>query len=383
MKIKLKEKTEHIELIKAMGSRDNEASRDAMRVFASLVGPLAKKVLDETNVIDGFYDTLSVGEYEPRTIPLDDYHNISEADYVRVSFSSRPGDLAYNQLTGADDVAFSTAFISSAIAFYKKYLKAGRISHAENGIRKLINEVRFKMKRQGIQPILDSLANSTTNGGKHLIRSNTAGQLGLDDFNRLQTMAARVLSSGLGDTPAGLENSTRAIDTLVMSPEMVEEIRAIAYQPMNTRAGTETTSGATAVSAPESVREAVYAAGGLPSIYGTEIIQLNEMGLGQDFNTIFDTLAGNTEFPNIGEKFDSAATSVFTGGSEQFVLGISRQIDVNGLLKVEIADGETGANFNVSPDDQFVAREGKTGMFGEAEVGYLAVEPRNLFGLIV
>jgi len=382
MKIKLKEKTEHIELVKAMGSRDNETSREAMRVFARLVGPLAKKVLDETNAIDGFYDTLSVGEYEPRTIPLDDYHNIADADYVRVSFSSRPGDLAYNQLTGADDVAFSTAFISSAIAYYKKYLKAGRINHAENGIRKMINEVRFKMKRQGIQPILDSLANSTTNGGKHLIRSNTAGQLGLDDFNRLQTMAARILSSGLGDTPAGLDNSTRAIDTLVMSPEMVEEIRAIAYQPMNTR-GVPDSNESTAVGAPESVREAVYAAGGIPSIYGTEIIQLNEMGLGQDFNTIFDTLAGSALFPDAGEKFDSSSTTEFAGLTEEFVLGISRKVDVNGLLKVEIADGETCSNFNVSPDDQFVAREGKTGMFGEAEVGYLAVEPRNLFGLIV
>jgi hypothetical protein len=382
MKIKLKEKPEHIELIKAMGSRDNEASREAMRVFARLVGPLAKKVLDETNVIDSFYDTLSVGEYEPRTIPLDDYHNISDADYVRVSFSSRPGDLAYNQLTGADDVAFSTAFISSAIAFYKKYLKAGRISHAENGIRKLINEVRFKMKRQGIQPILDALANSTTNGGKHLIRSNTAGQLGLDDFNRLQTMAARILTSGLGDTPSGIDNSTRAIDTLIMSPEMVEEIRAIAYQPMNTR-GVPDSNESTAVAAPDSVRESVYASGGIPSIYGTEIIQLNEMGIGQDFNTIFDTLAGSVEYPDAGEKFDSATATGFAGATEEFVLGLSRKVDVNGLLKVEIEDGETGANFNVSPDDQFVAREGKTGMWGEAEVGYLAVEPRNLFGLIV
>ena len=384
MKIKLKEKTEHIELVKAMGSRDNEASREAMRVFANLVGPLAKKVLDETNAIDGFYDTLSVGEYEPRTIPLDDYHNISNADYVRVSFSSRPGDLAYNQLTGADDVAFSTAFISSAIAYYKKYLKAGRINHAENGIRKMINEVRFKMKRQGIQPILDSLANTTTNGGKHLIRANTPNQLGLDDFNRLQTMAARIISSGLGDTPAGIDNSTRAVDTLVMSPEMVEEIRAIAYQPMNTRAAVGTADkDSTGIAAPEGVRESVYAAGGIPSIYGTEIIQLNEMGIGQDFNTIFDTLAGSTEYPDAGEAFDSSSTTAFAGSTDEFVLGISRQIDVNGLLKVEIADGETGANFNVSPDDQFVAREGKTGMFGEAEVGYLAVEPRNLFGLIV
>jgi hypothetical protein len=382
MKIKLKEKPEHIELIKAMGSIDADTSKEAMKVFARLVGPLAKKVIDETNIIDGLYDTLAVGEFEPRTIPLDDFHNIDEADHVRVSYAGRPGDLAYSQVTGADDIAFSTFVIGAAIAMYKKYLKAGRISHAENAIRKLVNEVRFKMKRQGIQPILDGLANNTTNGGRHLIRSNTANQLGLDDFNRLQTMAARILTSGLGDTPA-TGNTARIIDTLIMSPELVEEIRSFAYEPMNTRSGAVTTSGATSLAAPESVRESVYSAGGVPTIYGTDIIQLNEMGIGQDFNTIFDTLAGSVAYPDAGEAFDSSSTTVFDGANEEFVLGLARAVDVNGLLKVEITDAETGSEFNTVPDDQFVTREGKVGFFGSAECGYMNIEARNLFGIIV
>jgi hypothetical protein len=383
MKIKLKsEKPEHVELIKAMGANDGDSAREAMKIFAALVGPLAKQVIDESDVISGLYDTLSVGEFEPRTIPLADYHNIDDPDYVRVSMSSRPGDLAYNQMTGADDIAFSTAYISAAIAFYKKYLKAGRIAHAEAGIRKLINEVRYKVKRQAIQPILDSLANSETNDRRHIIRSNTANQLGLADFNRLQTMAARILTSGLGDTPAGLDNATRAIDLLIMSPEMIEEIRAMAYEPMNTR-GVPDTAESTALAAPESVRESVYNSGGIPSIYGTEIVQLNEMGLNQDFNTIFDALAGSVEYPDAGEASGSSNTTAFNGTNEEFILGVSRKVDVNGLLKVEINDSETGSAFNVMPDDQFRARDGKTGMWGQAEMGFMSVEPRNLFGLIV
>lgn len=384
MKIRLKEKPEHVELIKAMGANDGDSAREAMKIFAALVGPLAKQVIDESDVISGLYDTLSVGEFEPRTIPLADYHNIDDPDYVRVSMSSRPGDLAYNQMTGADDVAFSTAYISAAIAFYKKYLKAGRIAHAEAGIRKLINEVRYKVKRQAIQPILDSLSNSVTNGYSHVIRSNTANQLGLDDFNKLQTAAARILTSGLGDTPAGLDNSTRAIDTLILSPEMIEEIRAIAYQPMNTR-GVPDTAESTALAAPDSVRESVYASGGIPSIYGTEIIQLNEMGVGQDFSVIFNALAdGNSvTFPDSGERANTSSKTAFNVANEEFILGVSRKMDVNGLLKVEINDSETNSSFNVMPDDQFRARDGKTGMWGQAEMGFMSVEPRNLFGLIV
>jgi len=380
MKIKLKEKPEHIELVKAMGSIDADVSKEALKVFARLVGPLAKKVIDETDPITGLYDRLSVGEYEPRTIPLDDYHNIEDADYVRVSYAGRPGDLGYNQVVGSDDVAFSTFVIGSAIAMMKKYLKAGRIAHAEAGIRKLINEVRFKMKRQAIQPILDGLANAETNGRKHLIRSNTANQLGLDDFNRLQVMASRILTSGLGDTPDGL-NKSGIIDTMFMSPEMVGEIRSISYQPMNTR-GVPDTAESTALAAPESIRESVYANGGIPSLYGVDIIQLNEMGVGQDFSTIFDALAGSVAYPDAGEESGSSSTTAFNGATEEFILGVSRQAPVNGLLQIEIEDAETGSAFNVQPDE-FHVREGKVGFFGSSESGYINVENRGLFGLIV
>jgi hypothetical protein len=385
MKIKLKEKPEQIALIKAMGSSDEETSQKAMKVFANLVGPLAKKVLDETNIVDSLYDTISVGEFEPRTIPLDDFYNIDKPDYVRVTFSSQPGDLAYSQLTGADDIPFTTFTLTSAIAMYRKYLKAGRIQHAENGIRKMLNEVRFKMKRQGIQPILDSVANAQTNGKFHVTRSTAANQFTLADFNRLETLAARIITSALGGTPNN--SGARGITDLLMSPEMVEQIRAIAYEPMNTRAGVTTNGtggGADGVAtsvipAPESVRESVYAAAGIPNIYGTNIIQMIEMGVGQDFNTIFGGFAGGNNYPDAA----GTGTRTFDGANDEFILGINRSVDVNGLIKVEISDSESGATFNALPDNQFVAREGKVGFYGSVEAGYLAVEPRNLFAMIV
>lgn len=383
MKIKFKkDKPEQLELIKAMGSRDPDISREAVKIFAGLVGPLAKKVLNETNAIDSLYDTLTVGEYEPRTIPLDDFHNIDSADHVRVSMSSRPGDLASSLVTGADDIPFTTYIIDAAVSMYKQYLKAGRVSHAENSVRKMINEVRRKQKVQGIQPILDSLANSTTNGYKHVLRSNTANQLTIDDFNRILTLGARILSSGMGDTP-DFDNSGPIVDTFMVSPEIMAEIRSFAYQPMNTRSGATATSGATSIAAPDNFRESLFNSAGLPSIYGASFIQMNEMGDGQLFNTFFDTLAGSVEYPDAGEDGDSASTTVFTGASEQLVLGISRKIGVNGLIKVEIEDSETGSTFNAAPDTSFLDREGKVGYYGQSQNGYLSVEPRGLFGLIV
>jgi hypothetical protein len=379
MKIKLKEKPEQIALIKAMGSSDEETSAKAMKVFASLVGPLARKVLDETNIIDSLYDTISVGEFEPRTIPLDDFYNIDKPDYVRVTFSSQPGDLAYSQLTGADDIPFTTFVVTSAIAMYRKYLKAGRIQHAENGIRKMINEVRFKMKRQGIQPILDSVANVQTNGKYHVTRSHQAGRFVLADLNRLETLASRIVTSALGGSANAA--GARGITDLLLSPEIVEDIRAIAYNPMNTVAadGGAPANTEDGIAAPESLRNEVYGAAGIPSLYGCNIIQMVEMGVGQDFNTIFDAFAGSNAYvDNAG-----TGTAVFNGATEQIVLGINRSVDVNGLVKIEISDSESGSTFNALPDNQFVAREGKVGFYGSAEAGYLSVEPRNLFAIVV
>jgi hypothetical protein len=379
MKIKLKEKPEQIALIKAMGSSDEETSAKAMKVFANLVGPLARKVLDETNIIDSLYDTISVGEFEPRTIPLDDFYNVDKPDYVRVTFSSQPGDLAYSQLTGADDIPFTTFVVTSAIAMYRKYLKAGRIQHAENGIRKMINEVRFKMKRQGIQPILDSVANVQTNGQYHVTRSHQAGRFVLADLNRLETLASRIVTSALGGTANA--SGARGITDLLVSPEIVEDIRAIAYNPMNTVAadGGAPANTEDGIAAPESLRNEVYGAAGIPSLYGTNIIQMVEMGVGQDFNTIFDAFAGSNAYPNNA----GTGTATFNGATEQIVLGINRSVDVNGLIKVEISDSESGSTFNALPDNQFVAREGKVGFYGQVEAGYLSVEPRNLFAIAV
>jgi hypothetical protein len=379
MKIKLKEKPEQIALIKAMGSSDEETSAKAMKVFANLVGPLARKVLDETNIIDSLYDTISVGEFEPRTIPLDDFYNVDKPDYVRVTFSSQPGDLAYSQLTGADDIPFTTFVVTAAIAMYRKYLKAGRIQHAENGIRKMINEVRFKMKRQGIQPILDSVANVQTNGQYHVTRSHQAGRFVLADLNRLETLASRIVTSALGGTPNA--SGARGITDMLVSPEIVEDIRAIAYNPMNTVAadGGAPANTEDGIAAPESLRNEVYGAAGIPTLYGCNIIQMVEMGVGQDFNTIFDAFAGNNAYvDNAG-----TGTAVFNGATEQIVLGINRSVDVNGLVKVEINDSESGSTFNALPDNQFVAREGKVGFYGTTEAGYLSVEPRNLFAIAI
>ncbi len=43
MKLKLKDTEEQVELIRAMGSRDNQVSAEASQAFAAFIGPVVKK----------------------------------------------------------------------------------------------------------------------------------------------------------------------------------------------------------------------------------------------------------------------------------------------------------------------------------------------------
>ena len=247
--------------------------------------------------------------------------------------------------TGADDIAVATFTILHAVGMYKKYLRAGRIAHAEKAIKKLMNEFVNKEKVQAIQPILDAIASSQTGGQFHVIRSTTANQVTLNDFNRLMTKVARVIKSGTGSTP--VEGTPRRITDMIGSPEFVEQIRSIAYQPVNTRtvdgtAGTPAGSS-TAMPAHERLRESIYDASGIPSIYGVGIVELTEMGVGQDFNTIFDTFAGSNAY----EGYAGSSTAQFDGAAEELVVCVNRGLD--NLIKVKIADGETGDTFEARP----------------------------------
>lgn len=380
MNIKLKnDKPETSALLKAIGSHDFDTSKDAMKIFAKLVGEVAQTVLDETNIIDSFYDNMTVNEFDQKSIHLSDFHDIDDPDYVRVTYSTKPGDLSTSMMVGADDFPIQFFNIQSAISMAKKYLRAGQINHAEAAISKMLNEVIFKMKTQGVQPILQSIAQAQTNSKYHVIRTDVAGKLGLNDFNRLKTLASRIVTSGLGGTPQGTRNFT----DLVCSPEVVAEIRAIAYQPMNTR-GVPDSAESTAIAAPESLREEVYRSAGIASIYGTNIIELQEMGIGQLYNTFFDEYAGSITYANAGEATDSSNRTAFDGDTEELIIGLNRSTGIkNGLIKAGIADSETSQVFNVRPDTQFMDREDKTGFFGTAEVSYTSVEPRNLFAILM
>ena len=186
-------------------------------------------------------------------------------------------------------------------------------------------------------------ASTTPQGGsalKHYIAAGTAGQFKLDDLNKLMTRVKRINESWAGGTPA--DPYSTGLTDLYVSPEIKEKIRAFAYNPLNTvggvrTAGSSSTSTESAIALPDGMREEI------------------------------------SETTTLGTAFDPS--------TYQILVGVDNT--KGALIRAVATTAETGSQFNVQPDDQFLQRSDKAGFYGSMEEGRICIDARALSGIIV
>ena len=181
----------------------------------------------------------------------------------------------------------------------------------------------------------------------------------LDDFNKLLTKAKRINTAWTGGTSEG---RIKGITDLIMSPEAVEGLRAMAYNPVNTL-GTAAGAAANAggpIAATDEMRNAIYQNAGIPEFYGISIMEINELGAGQKFTSVWTGLGG-------------AGTDL--------VIGLDRSRE--SLFRAVALDSETGSEFTLLADDQYSIRQQKIGYFGSLEEGRMILDDRVLTGITI
>jgi len=375
MKIKLKNTPEQVALFKALASDKTAEKQEAQEALAAFLGPVIQEVIDKAPTLANFFTDMPFPKYSgPYTIPLDLYYDIKETDYVRVWSQTMAGGMPTQQTHPPVEMPFGTYTLDSAITFDKKYAAQARLDVIGKSINRMLQEVLDKQDLNAAAILLSALANASTGvagtATKHIIRSNTKDQFVFQDLNRLFTLIKRLRSSWNGGTPESRQS--RGLTTLAVSPEIIEFIRGLAYNPVNT-AGTVTNIPAT-----DSQREAIHNSVGNPNFMGVELVELNELGIGYRWNTLFDVQAGATTYPNHAGTGSAAA---FDGTAEEIVIGVDEGME--SLLRPVATDSERGSSFNVYPDDQFVSRQKRIGFYGEMEEGRLIVDDRALVGMIV
>jgi hypothetical protein len=224
---------------------------------------------------------------------------------------------------------------------------------------RVAQEILLKQEATSGNLILGSLADATTNGKSHDIAA-AGSTLILDDFNRLLTLAKRINTAWTGGTP---EKRIKGVTDLIMSPEAVEGLRAMAYNPINTKG---TAAGAAAsntgpVTATDEMRNAIYQNAGIPEFYGISIMEINELGQNQKFTKVWNT----------------ANTSTNT----DLVIGLDRSRE--SLFRAVALDAESGSEFTLLADDQYSVRQQKIGYYGSIEEGRMVLDNRVLTGITI
>jgi hypothetical protein len=381
MKITLKRTPEQIELVKAMASRNRSIAYDAQVALAEFIGPVLAEVINNAPTLSNLFTSLQYNADDNPSIPLDLYYDVTDEDYITVYSQSVAGGLPTNQvLPTVSEMKLSTYSLDSALSFDRRYAAKHRMDVVAKTFTRMAQEILLKQERTSATLAMTALANATTNSKKHVQTSNQSGRFLLADLNELLTLAKRINTSWAKGTPA--TGSRAGLTDLLVSPEIVEQIRAMAYNPINTVAGVTGTAGTpngttVGIVATDEMRSAIYGSAGIPSFYGVSILEFNELGKGQKFNSIFDTAAGSTEYP----KADGSGTNTFDGSTEEILVGIDRTRD--SLLRVVATDPDSNSEFTLVADDQYSIRQNKIGYFGSLEEGRVILDVRALVGKIV
>ncbi len=372
MKITLKRTPEQIELVKAMASRNRTVAYEAQVALAEFIGPVLAEVINNAPTISSLFTTLQFNADDNPSIPLDLYNDINDQDYVKVYSQSHAGGLPTNQvLPTASELKIATYGLDTAVSFDRRYAAKSRMDVVSKTFTRAAQEILAKQETTSATLVMGALADAETNSTKHVRASSTAtgSRFLLDDINKMMTLSKRINGSFLGGTPAA--GSARGITDLIVSPEVVEDLRAMAYNPINTVA---TASTGNDIAAPDELRMSVYNSAGLPEFYGISIMEILELGIGKRFTSLFDTAAGATDYgTNEGGGVFPAA--------DDLVVGLDRSRD--SLIRAVAVDEDNGGEFNLIADDQYSIRQNKIGYFGSIEEGRMVLDDRALVGTIV
>tara|TARA_B100000963_G_scaffold67137_2_gene55238 strand:+ start:20626 stop:21762 length:1137 start_codon:yes stop_codon:yes gene_type:complete len=378
MKITIKRTEDQLALIRAMGSNNREEAYEAQAAVAELLGPVVSEVINNAPTIGNLYTTISYGEDDNPSLPLDLFHDITDEDYIEVYSQQVAGGLPYSQVFPAhNELKFTTYNLDSALAFDRKYVRKARLDVVSKTFTRMAQEVLLKQTTTAFNVLATALVKGTGTGstaGGSIIASDTENRFVLADFNNLITLSKRMNSSFSGGTPVGGIKS--GITDLLVSPEMTEELRAMAYNPINTAAAPAGGTPADGQMAPEALRQELFSAAGLPSFYGINITEVNEMGVNQRFNKLFAAVVTSE-----GATVAGGGGGTFSQAADEILIGVDRAKEA--LIRPVVVGEGSPSELQVLVDDQFSVRQNKIGYYGKVEEGRICINNKALVGLAV
>jgi len=264
-----------------------------------------------------------------------------------------PGGLPTNQVAPtASELKVATYTLDSAVSFDRRYAAKSRLDVVGKTFTRVAQEILLKQEKTSANLVLGTLADNKDNS--HVAENKVPGSFLLADLNSLLTASKRLHASWSGGTPDRREDG---LNVLLISPEVVEQMREMAFNPINTATGPANT--ATPGMATDEVRNKLFnASGEMPNFFGVSLQEIWQLGPNRQFTDIWNGLTGYTD--------------------NDLVVAMNTNRD--SLLKVVATDSESGSEFSLMADDQYSIRQQKIGYYGSLEEGRVVLDNRVILG---
>jgi len=326
---------EQVELLRRTGSANKAEALEAMHSLAqALQVPLRSALLDG-DILGGIFapevlDPSATAEY-----PLDFYQTAQESDYVAYMIPSE-GALPQRTITG-DAVTINTYDVGNAIDWPLKYSTSARWNIVARAMEVLEAGFVKKMNTDGWRVIIAAGAGRTDYaGGAPLVYDSaaTAGQ-----FTKRLVSLMKTTMTRLAGGNSATANRGRLTD-LFISPEALEDIREWDSDEVD-----------------DLTRREIFTAGDdggpMARIYGVNLHPLDELGVGQEFQTYFATLG-----VSMGTGDEEIVVGLDLSHGDSFVMPIKRELAIF--------------------EDDMLHRRQKAGFYGWQEHGFAALDGRRV-----
>ncbi len=338
MKRKIRKPTdEQIELLRRTGSSNKAEAMEAMHSLAQALQVPLRQALLNGDILGGIFAPEVLDPSATAVFPLDFYQTAQEDDYVAYMIPS-VGALPQRTIVG-DEVTVTTFDVGNAIDWPLKYATSARWNIVARAMEILEAGFVRKMNTDGWRVIIAAGTGRTDfNGGAPLVFDSaaTAGQ-----FTKRLVSLMKTTMTRLAGGNSATSNRGRLTD-LYISPEALEDIREWDVDEVDDLTRRE-------------IMVAENDTTGLPiaRIYGVTLHPLDELGVGQEFQTFFDTLG-----VSVGTNDQEIVIGLDLNHNDSFVMPVKRELAIF--------------------EDDMLHRRQKAGFYGWQEHGFAALDGRRV-----
>ena len=327
---KLKKPTAEMNaLLRRSGSNDYEIARAAQRELAkALTLPLKQGVMNG-DIIGGIFEPIRFEPGASIEFPLDFLSPGSEKDYVAFTIPNT-GRIPERHIEG-DYVMVPTYDVGASIDWALKYSRDARWDVVGRAMQVLEAMFVRKANDDGWHTILAAGVN------RNIVTYDDAATAGLFT-KRLVALMKTVMRRNAGGNSASLNRGK--LTDLYVSPEALEDIRSWDLTQVD-----------------DVTRREIFLAGeegGLTRIFGVTIHDLDELGVGQDYQKYYSNVLGGT----LSSDKKEIVVGLDLQNRDSFVMPIRQEVEVY--------------------EDLTFHRQRRAGMYGWGEHGFSVLDSRRV-----